>query len=199
MTQIPVELLAMPLTELRERVELAERLALASRYVTPGAQYAGNSSAVQPQITESLQTGNPAASTANTAADTPKPATPRTRKATTKTEPAPAPTSNPSSSGPSAEELFAASEPTLDDLDASTGGDDMLADFSLDGPAEDDNTDWRAVLGDLAVAKQTKWKADNDGEALKRARALMAEFGVQRIGDLPDDKVKSFHDKFKDL
>ena len=212
MTQIPAELLTMSLTELRERVELAERLALASRYVTPGTQYAGNSGAVQPQITESLQSGNQAASTSNTASGETDGATPRKRRATTKTEPAPAPapTSNPSSSGPSAEELFNAAETadtggaastdfSLDDLDAANNeADDMLADFSLDGPAED-NTDWRAVLTAMAAEKQTKWKAANDGESLKRPRALMSEFGVERIGDLPDEKLKAFHDKFKPL
>ena len=74
----------------------------------------------------------------------------------------------------------------------------MMADFSLDGPSED-NTDWRKVLGDLAVEKQTKWKEAKDTAALGTARALMSKYGVERIGDLPDDKVKSFHDEFKNL
>lgn len=199
MTTINPEILTMPLSELRERVELAERLALASR-LTPTASYAQNGGEHKPQITESLPTADNSASTSD-----PKPSRSRKNKTTEAPKEDPKETAKgtePAGDAPSAEDFGSAldsNEPnsgelSLDDLEDADG--DMMADFSLDGET---TPDYRALLTDFAEKFQAECRAKNDKARLTKARDLMQKYGVQRIGDLPDDKVEEFYAEFKAL
>lgn len=181
------DVLAMPLGELRERVELAERLALASR-LTPSGAYAGDPAPVNP------------------AAAAPAPAPTRTRR--TKEQiaadnaaaagggtPAAAPAA--ASTGPTADELMAAMEPSgaaaaaggelsLDDI-GTTGDDDMLAGFEQ---AELTIPELRQKVGEIVNDIVTK----KDAARLAVAREALVKIGVQKASEVPDDRLKEFYD-----
>lgn len=182
-------ILSMPFAELRERVELAERMALAAR-LTPSGTYAGESTPVN--------TGG--ATSAPAAAETPAPAT---RKRRTKAEidadnaKAAAAEAGTAASEPSADDLMAAMTPepaadtgsddgglSLEDI----GTDDMMAGFETEeaalSPAEA-RQKASAIIADIQATKDTA--------RLSVAREALVKVGFQRASDIPDDKIVEFY------
>jgi hypothetical protein len=185
-------LLAMPIEELRERVELAERMALAARLTPQGAYDAAASP---------VNTGDGASASGSGGT---------TRKRRTKAEidadnaaaaaaagnagSTSATTTTATGSGPTADELMAAMEPTapaqsnggelsLEDI----GDGDMLAGFE---EAEKTPAEYRAMAGEIVndiLAKKDKARLDV-------ARALLVKIGVQKASEVPDDRIKEFYD-----
>lgn len=182
-------ILSMPLTELRERVQLAERMALAAR-LTPSGTYDGESSAVN--------TGETASTTPAPAADAPKPRTRRTKEqiaadeAAAKVAEAKAAES---STGPTADEMMAAMSPepaadeggtelSLDDI----GTGDMMEGFEVEqttlSPAEA-----RQKAAEIITDIQTK----KDTARLAVAREALVKVGAQKASEVPDDKIVEFY------
>ena len=152
-------ILSMPLTELRERVELAERMALAAR-LTPTGTYDAESAPVN---TGSAPSTTPA----------PEPAKPtRTRRtkeqiaadeaAADAAKAAETPATD-SSTGPSADDLMAAMspEPATDEggselsLDDIGGADDMMAGFEASMTPEEARKQATAIIADIQAKKDT--------------------------------------------
>lgn len=184
-------ILSMPLDELRERVQLAERMALAAR-LTPSGTYDGESAPVN--------TGS-AGSTASTTA----PATTTGRKRRTAAEikadeaaaaAAAAETGAAgSSTGPTADEMMAAMSPepaadagstelSLDDI----GAGDMMEGFEVEqttlSPAEA-----RQKAAEIITDIQTK----KDTARLSVAREALVKVGAQKASEVPDDKIVEFY------
>lgn len=188
-------ILSMPLPELRERVQLAERMALAAR-LTPSGTYDGESSAVN--------TGEAASapSTAATpAADAPKPRTRRTKEqiaadeAAAKAAEATETGTAENSTGPTADEMMAAMSPepaadeggtelSLDDI----GTGDMMEGFEVEqttlSPAEA-----RQKAAEIITDIQTK----KDTARLAVAREALVKVGAQKASEVPDDKIVEFY------
>lgn len=186
-------ILSMPLPELRERVQLAERMALAAR-LTPRGTYDGESSAVN--------TGGAApAAPAAPAADAPKPRTRRTKEqiaadeAAAKAAAAGSSGTAESSTGPTADEMMEAMSPepaadeggtelSLDDI----GTGDMLEGFEVEqatlSPAEA-----RQKAAEIITDIQTK----KDTARLAVAREALVKVGAQKASEVPDDKIVEFY------
>lgn len=185
-------ILSMPLPELRERVQLAERMALAAR-LTPRGTYDGESSAVN--------TGEAASTPAAPAADAPKPRTRRTKEqiaadeAAAKAAAAGSSGTAESSTGPTADEMMEAMSPepaadeggtelSLDDI----GTGDMLEGFEVEqatlSPAEA-----RQKAAEIITDIQTK----KDTARLAVAREALVKVGAQKASEVPDDKIVEFY------
>lgn len=185
-------ILSMPLPELRERVQLAERMALAAR-LTPSGTYDGESSAVN--------TGETASTTPAPAADAPKPRTRRTKEqiaadeAAAKAAEAGSTGTAESSTGPTADEMMAAMSPepaadeggtelSLDDI----GTGDMMEGFEVEqttlSPAEA-----RQKAAEIITDIQTK----KDTARLAVAREALVKVGAQKASEVPDDKIVEFY------
>lgn len=182
-------ILSMPLTELRERVQLAERMALAAR-LTPSGTYDGESSAVN--------TGETASTTPAPAADAPKPRTRRTKEQIAADEAAAKAAeakAAESSTGPTADEMMAAMSPepaadeggtelSLDDI----GTGDMMEGFEVEqttlSPAEA-----RQKAAEIITDIQTK----KDTARLAVAREALVKVGAQKASEVPDDKIVEFY------
>lgn len=177
-------ILSMPLPELRERVQLAERMALAAR-LTPSGTYDGESSAVN--------TGETASTTPAPAADAPKPRTRRTKEQIAADEAAAKAAE--SSTGPTADEMMAAMSPepaadeggtelSLDDI----GTGDMMEGFEVEqttlSPAEA-----RQKAAEIITDIQTK----KDTARLAVAREALVKVGAQKASEVPDDKIVEFY------
>lgn len=191
-------ILSMPLTELRERVELAERMALAAR-LTPTGTYDGESTAVNTGGAASAPSA-PAAPAAP-AADAPKPRTRRTKEqiaadeAAAKAAAAGSSGTAESSTGPTADEMMEAMSPepaadeggtelSLDDI----GTGDMLEGFEVEqatlSPAEA-----RQKAAEIITDIQTK----KDTARLAVAREALVKVGAQKASEVPDDKIVEFY------
>lgn len=182
-------ILSMPLPELRERVQLAERMALAAR-LTPSGTYDGESSAVN--------TGGAASTTPAPAADAPKPRTRRTKEQIAADEAAAKAAeakAAESSTGPTADEMMAAMSPepaadeggtelSLDDI----GTGDMMEGFEVEqttlSPAEA-----RQKAAEIITDIQTK----KDTARLAVAREALVKVGAQKASEVPDDKIVEFY------
>lgn len=183
-------ILSMPLTELRERVELAERMALAAR-LTPTGTYDAESAPVN--------TGSAASTTS-----APEPAKPtRTRRtkeqiaadeaAAAAAKAAETPAAN-AGSGPSADDLMAAMtpEPAADEggselsLDDIGGGDDMMAGFEASMTPEEARKQATAIIADIQAKKDTA--------RLAVAREALVKVGAQKASEVPDDKIVEFYE-----
>ena len=182
-------ILSMPLTELRERVELAERMALAAR-LTPSGTYDGESTAVN--------TGGAASAPSAPAADAPKPRTRRTKEQIAADEAAAKAAeakAAESSTGPTADEMMAAMSPepaadeggtelSLDDI----GTGDMMEGFEVEqttlSPAEA-----RQKAAEIITDIQTK----KDTARLAVAREALVKVGAQKASEVPDDKIVEFY------
>lgn len=183
-------ILSMPLTELRERVELAERMALAAR-LTPTGTYDAESAPVN---TGSAPSTTPA----------PEPAKPtRTRRtkeqiaadeaAAAAAKAAETPAAD-AGSGPSADDLMAAMspEPAADDsgselsLDDIGGGDDMMAGFEATMTPEEARKQATAIIADIQAKKDTT--------RLAVAREALVKVGAQKASEVPDDKIVEFYE-----
>ncbi|USN16419.1 hypothetical protein POLUDNITSA_00040 [Brevundimonas phage vB_BpoS-Poludnitsa] len=182
-------ILSMPLPELRERVQLAERMALAAR-LTPSGTYDGESSAVN--------TGETASTTPAPAADAPKPRTRRTKEQIAADEAAAKAAeakAAESSTGPTADEMMAAMSPepaadeggtelSLDDI----GTGDMMEGFEVEqttlSPAEA-----RQKAAEIITDIQTK----KDTARLAVAREALVKVGAQKASEVPDDKIVEFY------
>lgn len=179
-------ILSMPLTELRERVELAERMALAAR-LTPTGTYDAESAPVN---TGSTTTSAPA----------PEPAKPtRTRRtkeqiAADEAAAAAKATETPATEGPSADELMAAMspEPAADDggselsLEDIGGGDDMMAGFEASMTPEQARKEATAIIADIQTKKDTA--------RLAVAREALVKVGARKASEVPDDKIVEFYE-----
>lgn len=180
------QLLAIPLEELRERVSLAERLALAAR-LTPTGQYALADPVVQPQ-------GQDAAAAATA---TRKRRTKAEIEADEKAAAAAAAASAPKTTEAAADEL----ELSLDDNTASASAGDG-ADLSLDddefnmlgdgGDATPSLEEMRAQIVKIA----TEIRDAQDKNRLTAVKALMQKYGVQRVTEVGDDKLADFFKEF---
>lgn len=173
-------ILSMPLSELRERVELAERMALAAR-LTPSGTYDAESAPVN--------TAEPASGT-----DAPAPRKRRT-KAEIEAEKAEAAKAEAAATGPSDDELMAsmASEPagdaggaelSLDDI----GDDDMMAGFEtaeISLSVADARKKAEAIVNDIITKK--------DAARLAVAREALVKVGSQKASEVPDDKIVEFY------
>lgn len=183
-------ILSMPLTELRERVELAERMALAAR-LTPTGTYDAESAPVN--------TGSTASSAP--AAEPAKPTRTRRTKdqiaadeaAAAAAKAAETPAAN-AGSGPSADDLMAAMtpEPAADEggselsLDDIGGGDDMMAGFEASMTPEEARKQATAIIADIQAKKDTA--------RLAVAREALVKVGAQKASEVPDDKIVEFYE-----
>lgn len=190
MTDTAQHILTMPLSEMRERVELAERLALAAR-LTPSGAYAGSTAAVN---------------TATAATDTPAPEPVKpTRARRTKEQiaadeaaakAAQAPATPEPTSDMSADDMMEAM--STDSAPAASGelsldeiGTDMMEGFeALDAsPPAKTPDEYRALVA--AIIKDIQ--ETKDTQRLGVAREALAKVGVQKAGDVPDDKIADFY------
>ncbi|USN15067.1 hypothetical protein LESZY_00330 [Brevundimonas phage vB_BpoS-Leszy] len=188
-------ILSMPLPELRERVQLAERMALAAR-LTPSGTYDGESSAVN-----TGEAASAPSAPATPAADAPKPRTRRTKEqiaadeAAAKAAAAGSSGTAESSTGPTADEMMAAMSPepaadesgtelSLDDI----GTGDMMEGFEVEqttlSPAEA-----RQKAAEIITDIQTK----KDTARLAVAREALVKVGAQKASEVPDDKIVEFY------
>lgn len=183
-------ILSMPLPELRERVELAERMALAAR-LTPTGTYDAESAPVN--------TGSTASSAP--AAEPAKPTRTRRTKdqiaadeaAAAAAKAAETPAAN-AGSGPSADDLMAAMtpEPAADEggselsLDDIGGGDDMMAGFEASMTPEEARKQATAIIADIQAKKDTA--------RLAVAREALVKVGAQKASEVPDDKIVEFYE-----
>lgn len=175
MTTIPIQVLAMPLAELRERTELAERLALAARLTPERAHYAGGDPVVQPTATETAAAA--------------------TRKRRTKAEiaadeaAAAAATSAPATTAPADDDFNMDDDATA----SGDGGDMMLDDDDFVGGEVEPDLDYKAEVIKMAQAI----KASADTVRLGKVRAILSGHNVQKITDLPDTAMKGLYTQMK--
>lgn len=186
------DILSIPIAELRERVELAERLAIASRHGSSGTGSAVASPTGTSTSTQAGAAGKPAATAA-----TPKPAPAATAKPAT---PAPAPAAAAKPATPPAAAAAA------DDDEAALGGtsvgdftgdeltaaddDDMLSGFVEDITPED------AKVKAVAIAKQVISKKDNSELAI--ARTIMQKYGVSKVSEIAAGREVELYTDFRD-
>lgn len=193
MTDTAQHALTMSLPELRERVELAERLALAARLTPSGAYAAANA----PVNTATAPSASPA----------PEPAKPTRARRTKEQIAADEAAAKASESGTaaaadsgglSADEMMAAmSDPepatgasgelSLDDIGVADE-DDMMKGFEA---LETEKTpeEYRALVS--AIIKDIQ--DTKDTQRLGVAREALIKVGVQKAGDVPDDKIAEFY------
>lgn len=184
MTDTAQHALTMPLTELRERVELAERLALAAR-LTPSGAYAA--------ATTDVNTA-PSSSAGQTPAPAPAPRKRRTKEEIAADEAAAAQTA---ANGAMTEADMMAAMDTAPETasDAGTlslddiGEDDMMAGFEAAEVAktpEEYSALCAAIIKDIQETK--------DAQRLGVAREALVKMGVQRASDVPLSKMKELYD-----
>jgi len=193
-------ILSMPLTELRERVELAERMALAAR-LTPTGTYDEGSAAVNSGAAGSSPSPAPAAAPA---AEAPK-RTRRTKEqiaadeaaaaAAAAAETPAAATGGDASGGMSDADLMAAmseepaadaggSELSLDDI----GTGDMMEGFEAAETTlsvADARKGAEAIVADIIAKK--------DQARLAVAREALVKVGAQKASEVPDEKIVEFY------
>ena len=183
MTTIPNQVLTMPLAELRERTELAERLALAARLTPEQAPYAGRAPVVQPAATETA---------AEAAASTRK----RRTKAEIAADEAAAAAAAAKTETPATVETVEEDDGFSMDGDTASDGGDMLGagddDDFVGGEVEAD-VDYKAEVIKMAQAI----KASADSVKLGKVRAILAGHNVQKITDLPDSAMKGLYTQMK--
>ena len=177
--------LTMPLTELRERVDLVERLAIASRHaVISGAA---------PAAPATTSAGGAASPQAGAGGKAP------TAAATTKAQPQ-TPKADPK---PSATVAAAAASDEVD-LDAafgdgSSGGDDFASELGdggdmLEGFVPDMSpADARAAATKIATSVIGK----KDTAELTTARTVMQKYSVTKVSAVPDEKVVELYTDMK--
>ena len=174
------DILTMPITELRERVDLAERLAIAARHSGNGGSAASPSSTASANTAQAgaagkTQAGASGKTTAPTA--TPKPATP-----------APAPVVAPAADDFAEDALSGSAGDALGDFDVSGGGDDMLAGFTAEMSPEDARA--KAVeIGKAVIGRR-------DTNELAKARDIMQKYGVSKVGEVALDKAGELYNDF---
>jgi len=188
-------ILSMPLTELRERVELAERMALAAR-LTPTGTYDEGSTAVNGSG------GASAASQPAPASDAPKTRTRRTKEQIAADEAAKAGGGTPATdtaaggeSSMSADDMMAAmSEPAAADTGA--------GELSLDDIGTGDMMEgFETAETTLSVAEARKQAeaivadiiAKKDNARLGVAREALVKVGFQKASEVTDDKIVEFY------
>lgn len=183
-------ILSMPLTELRERVELAERMALAAR-LTPTGTYDAESAPVNTGSTASSAPAAEPAKPTRTRRTKDQIAADEAAAAAAKAAETPA---TDSSTGPSADDLMAAMspEPAADDsgselsLDDIGGGDDMMAGFEASMTPEEARKQATAIIADIQAKKDTA--------RLAVAREALVKVGAQKASEVPDDKIVEFYE-----
>ena len=181
--------LTMPLTELRERVDLVERLAIASRHAvltgsgSPTASAtttAGAGNKTQPPAADK---GSAAAGGTKTQAAAPKPAA---------TAPKPAAAAPAADDAVDLDAAFgdAGGGGDAGDFSAELGdGGDMLADFVPDMTPEDAKAASVKIAGAVIGKK--------DAAELTAARTVMQKFGVTKVSDVPNDRAVELLTEFK--
>lgn len=179
MTTIPPQVLTMPLAELRERTELAERLALAARLTPERGQYAEATATVQP---------TPAATPAT------EPAPTRRRRTKAEIE-----ADNAAAEKAKAEAEAAAAATAADDDsfvmddDGSDGGDMILDDDDFVGGEVEPDIDYKAEVIKMAQGIQ----ASKDTAKLAKVRAILTARKVQKITELPETEMKGLYTEMK--
>ena len=174
--------LIMPLAELHARVDLVERLAIASRHaVLSGAAPAA------PATTSAGGAGSPQAGGAGKG----DAAKPTAAKAADKAKAAPAPTPAPETTSDADLEAAFGDETSTGNSGGDDFGDagDMLAGFVPDmSPA-----DARAAATKIATGVITK----RDGKELTTAREVMQKYGVSKVSAVADDKIVDLYTDMK--
>lgn len=184
------DILSIPIAELRERVELAERLAIASRHGSSGTGSAVASPTGTSTSTQAGAAGKPAATAA-----APKPAPAATAKPAT---PAPAaaakPATPPAAAAAADDDEAALGGTSVGDFtgDELTAGDDddMLSGFVEDITPED------AKVKAVAIAKQVISKKDNSELAI--ARTIMQKYGVSKVSEIAAGREVELYTDFRD-
>lgn len=181
--------LIMPLNELRERVDLVERLAIASRHaVLAGAGASPSSATTGAGSSSSSQAAATSKPASTPAASSTKPAAAAAKPAATPTKPA-------------------AAAPAADaDLDAAFGdggtsgdagdfsselgdGGDMLSDFVPDMTPEDAKAAAVKIAGAVIGKKEAA--------ELTAARTVMQKFGVTKVSEVPNERAVELLTEFK--
>jgi hypothetical protein len=170
-------IVSMPLAELRERVELAERLAIANRFASTAIPAGAGASAAS--ASGDGKVAQPGAGVKQqTAAE--KKAAAAAAEAAKKT----------------------AATPPADDDDAAFGdgtssgaGDFGEGDDMLDGFVEDLSPE-QAKAAAIEIAK--KVIAKKDAKELASARTIMQSYSVSKVSDIPDDNAVEAYNKFKE-
>ncbi|USN16650.1 hypothetical protein FANBOY_00430 [Brevundimonas phage vB_BgoS-Fanboy] len=188
-------ILSMPLTELRERVQLAERMALAAR-LTPSGTYDGESTAVN-----TGEAASAPSTPATPAADAPKPRTRRTKEQIAADEAAAkgggtAETGTAeSSTGPTADEMMAAMspEPAADEGSTELSLDDIGAGDMMEGFEVEQTTLSPAEARQKAAEIITDIQTKKDTARLAVAREALVKVGAQKASEVPDDKIVEFY------
>lgn len=183
-------ILSMPLPELRERVELAERMALAAR-LTPTGTYDAESAPVNTGSTASSAPAAEPAKPTRTRRTKDQIAADEAAAAAAKAAETPA---TDSSTGPSADDLMAAMspEPAADEggselsLDDIGGADDMMAGFEASMTPEEARKQATAIIADIQAKKDTA--------RLAVAREALVKVGAQKASEVPDDKIVEFYE-----
>lgn len=184
------DILSIPIAELRERVELAERLAIASRHGSSGTGSAVASLTGTSTSTQAGAAGKPAATAA-----TPKPAPAATAKPATPAPAAAAKPATPPAAAAAADDDEAAlggtsvGDFTGDELTAADD-DDMLSGFVEDITPED------AKVKAVAIAKQVISKKDNSELAI--ARTIMQKYGVSKVSEIAAGREVELYTDFRD-
>lgn len=163
------DILTMPLSELRERVDLAERLAIASRHTPAGTS-------------TSAAAATPVKPAAAAAAPKPTPAATPAPAAVATTPPATAAVSDD-------EMALGGGSPAASDLGDFSASDDMLADFVEQLSPED------AKAKAVAIAKQVISKKDNSELAI--AREIMQKYGVSKVSEVAAGKEVELYNDFR--
>lgn len=192
MTDTAQHALTMPLTELRERVELAERLALAAR-LTPSGAYAAATTDVNTNAAQPAPQSAPAPAATGRKRRTKEEIAADEAKAAAATSPEQA-----AANGAMTEDdMMAAMETdpapadnagtlSLDDIG---DADDMMAGFVVE---EADKTP--EEYGKLAAAIVKDIQDTKDTQRLAVAREALVKLGVQRATDVPLERMKEFYD-----
>ncbi len=188
-------ILSMPLTELRERVQLAERMALAAR-LTPSGTSDGESTAVN-----TGEAASAPSTPATPAADAPKPRTRRTKEQIAADEAAAkgggtAETgTTESSTGPTADEMMAAMspEPAADEGSTELSLDDIGAGDMMEGFEVEQTTLSPAEARQKAAEIITDIQTKKDTARLAVAREALVKVGAQKASEVPDDKIVEFY------
>lgn len=187
------QILAMPLDELRERVSLAERIALAAR-LTPTELYAGASPVVQPSAQAGAQaTQGQSSGTGRGRGRPKKDDTPAATQTTT-------PANTQQSTTQAADEL----ELSLETDDASGGAADG-AELTLDDGNDEfdmlsDNSGGSTVLTpeqmrEKIAAIATDIRDKKDTNRLTAVKGLLQKYGIQRVTEIGDDKLAAFYNE----
>lgn len=173
-TLTAADVLAMPLAELRERVDLAERLAIAARHASTSGGVAASPATASTTTTQPAPAGKPAAAAAPKAAP----------------KAAPAAAAAPAQAAPADDFAEDALSGSVASGDFEVGGDDdMLAGFVEEITPED------AKVKAVEIAKQVISKKDTNELAI--ARGIMQKYGVSKVSEVAAGKEVELYNDFK--